>query len=340
MVESICSAEPRAFCGDLRIFVQIRLRRGLTQCGGVPLTIELTPEDAGKRLDHVVHAHFPQFSRARVQDWIKNNHVLVNGIAVRSSYLVRGAEAIEVEPADPRPLRAEPEDIPLTILYEDDDLVAIDKPAGMVVHSGAGVHSGTLVNALLHRFHSLSRTAGELRPGIVHRLDRYTSGVLLVAKNDAAHQALSAQFASRRVEKTYLAMVHGKVKLDSGRIEKPIARDPRQRVRMTARLTHGRTAWSEYRVLRRFSAFTFLEVRIGTGRTHQIRVHLASIGHPVVGDRLYGAPAKIEDEPALPRYFLHAHRIRFAQPSTGEPVTVESPLPADLEAWIKAAEHD
>lgn len=299
----------------------------------MPRTIELTPEDAGKRLDHVVHAHFPEVSRARVQAWIKNKRVLVNGSASRPSFIVRGGGAIQVEAADPRPLRAEPEDIPLTILYEDDDLVAIDKPAGMVVHSGAGVHSGTLVNALLHRFHSLSHTADEVRPGIVHRLDRYTSGVLLIAKNDAAHQRLAEQFASRLVEKTYLAMVHGKVKLDTGRIEKAIARDPRQRVRMTARLAHGRTAWTEYRVLRRFHAFTFLEVRIGTGRTHQIRVHLSSIGHPVVGDRLYGAPASVAGEPTLPRYFLHAHRIRFTQPSTGETLTVESPLPPDLEAW-------
>jgi 23S rRNA pseudouridine1911/1915/1917 synthase len=205
----------------------------------------------------------------------------------------------------------------------------------MVVHSGAGVHSGTLVNALLHRFGSLSRTAGELRPGIVHRLDRYTSGVLLVAKNDAAHQRLAEQFASRRVEKTYLALVHGKVKVERGRIEKPITRDPRQRIRMTARLARGRAAWTEYQVLRRFRDFTLLEVRIGTGRTHQIRVHLASIGHPVVGDRLYGAPAKIGSEPTLSRYFLHSHRIRFEQPSTGEAITVESPLPAELEEWLK-----
>jgi 23S rRNA pseudouridine1911/1915/1917 synthase len=204
----------------------------------------------------------------------------------------------------------------------------------MVVHSGAGVHSGTLVNALLHRFASLSRAAGELRPGIVHRLDRYTSGVLLVAKNDAAHQRLAQQFASRQVEKTYLALVHGSVKSDRGRIEKPITRDPRQRTRMTARLSRGRAAWTEYRILRRFAGFTFLEVRIGTGRTHQIRVHLASIGHPVVGDRLYGAPAKVAGQSSLPRYFLHAHRIRFQQPSTAQPVTVESPLPPDLAGWM------
>ena len=301
---------------------------------GGTLRIELNQHDAGKRLDHAVHRHFPQVSRARVQDWIKHGRVLVNGNASRASYIVRLPDSIDVEPADPAPFRATPEQIPLTILYEDPDVVAIDKPAGMVVHSGAGVHSGTLVNALLHHFHQLSQTAGELRPGIVHRLDRYTSGVLLVARNDAAHQRLAEQFAGRQVEKTYLALVHGKLKEDRGRIEKPIARDPRQRIRMTARLAHGRAAWSEYHVLRRFDGFTFLEIRIGTGRTHQIRVHLASIGHPVVGDRLYGAPAKIGSAPTLARYFLHAHRIKFHQPSTGEPVTVESPLPADLEAWL------
>jgi len=298
------------------------------------LRIELNQQDAGKRLDHVLQSRLPQFTRSRLQDWIKRGRVLVNGRGRRASYAVRAADTVEVEPADPAPLRATPEQIPLTVLYEDPDVVAIDKPAGMVVHSGAGVHSGTLVNALLHRFASLSRSAGELRPGIVHRLDRYTSGVLLVAKNDAAHQRLAEQFAARRVEKAYLALVHGSIERDHGRSEKPITRDPRQRTRMTARLSHGRAAWTEYRVLRRFPSFTFLEVRIGTGRTHQIRVHLASIGHPVVGDRLYGAPAKVAGQPALPRFFLHAHRIRFQQPSTGEPVTIESPLPPDLAGWI------
>jgi 23S rRNA pseudouridine1911/1915/1917 synthase len=300
------------------------------------LKIELSPEDSGKRLDHVLHQRLPQFSRARLQDWIKGGRVLINGAVRRTSYLVRTGDVADVQPAEPAPLHATAERIPLTILYEDDDLVAVDKPAGMVVHSGAGVHSGTLVNALLHRFGSLSRAAGELRPGIVHRLDRYTSGVLLVAKNDTAHQRLAEQFASRRVEKTYLALVHGKVKLERGRIEKPIARDPRQRVRMTARLARGRAASTEYHVLRRFADFTFLEVRIGTGRTHQIRVHLASIGQPVVGDRLYGAPAKIAGEPTLARYFLHSHRIRFDQPSTGERITVESPLPGELAEWLES----
>jgi 23S rRNA pseudouridine1911/1915/1917 synthase len=290
--------------------------------------------EAGRRLDNVVHERLPQYSRARIQQWIRNGRVLVNGAAARASYTVRGGEAIQVEPAEPPPLRAEPEEIPLAILYEDGDVVAVDKPAGMVVHAGAGVHSGTLVNALLHRFGALSAVGGEMRPGIVHRLDRYTSGVILVAKNDAAHRKLAVQFSSRRVEKVYLALVHGAVKQDSGVIDKPIARDPVHRTRMTARLRHGRTAHTEYRVTARLPGFTFLEVKIGTGRTHQIRVHLASIGHPVAGDTLYGAPAQVPGRAQLGRYFLHAHRIRFFRPADGEPVTIVSPLPQELEDWM------
>ncbi len=246
---------------------------------------------------------------------------------------------VEYEPAEPAPLRATPEDIPLAVIYEDDDLVAVDKPAGMVVHAGAGIHSGTLVNALLHRFGRLSETGGPLRPGIVHRLDRFTSGILLVAKNDAAHQYLAHQFSSREVEKIYLALVHGAIPADSGRIDKPIARDPVRRVRMTARRAEGRAAWSEFRVLRRLKGFTFLQVRIGTGRTHQIRVHLSSIGHPVAGDTLYGAPARIPGMPPLGRYFLHSHRIRFQRPSDGQSMVLESPLPADLVHWLDELER-
>lgn len=299
--------------------------------------MRLTAEtsDAGKRLDHLLHERLPEFSRSRIQEWIKAGRVLVEGRAARASHAIRAGETIDVEPAEPPPLHATPEAIPLKILYEDADVVAIDKPAGMVVHAGAGVHSGTLVNALLHRFGALSGVGGALRPGIVHRLDRYTSGVLLVAKNDAAHQNLAAQFSGRRVEKVYLALVHGSVKQETGRIERPIARDPVRRTRMTARLAEGRAAWSEYRVLRRFERFTLLEVRIGTGRTHQIRVHLSSIGHPVVGDTLYGAPAKAPGMPELGRYFLHAHRIRFRLPSTGEEMTLVSPLPPELEEWLE-----
>ena len=295
------------------------------------MLLNTDPGEAGRRLDLVLHQRLPDFSRSRIQDWIKTGRVLVNGSAARVSYLVRAGDAIQVEPADPPPLEAAPEAIPLVVLYEDADVVAIDKPAGMVIHAGAGVHSGTLVNALLHRFGELSTAGGALRPGIVHRLDRFTSGVVLVAKNDVAHRNLAAQFSGRQIEKVYLALVHGSLKQETGRIERPIARDPVHRTRMTARLDTGRTAWSEYRVLRRLERFTLLEVRIGTGRTHQIRVHLSSIGHPVVGDTLYGATAT----PQLARYFLHAHRIRFHQPSTGETITVVSPLAGELEAWMK-----
>ena len=297
-----------------------------------------TTEQAGNRLDRTLHSQFPEYSRARLQDWIKQERVKVNCAPARASRVLREGDRVDVEPAELPPLRAEAEPIPLQVLYEDDDLVAIDKPAGMVVHAGAGVNSGTLVNALLARFQSLSALGGDLRPGIVHRLDRFTSGVILVAKNDTAHRALAALFAGRQVEKTYLALVHGNVQADQGRIEKPIARDPRHRTRMTARLNSGRAALTEFRVLQRFAGFTFLEVRIGTGRTHQIRVHLASIGHPVAGDRLYGAPAKpakTEIQPPRERFFLHAHRIRFPHPSTGQTVEIESHLTGDLRRWME-----
>jgi 23S rRNA pseudouridine1911/1915/1917 synthase len=290
--------------------------------------------NAGQRLDLFLHEKLPEFSRARLQEWIKHSRVLVDGQARKASSPLRGGERVEVEPEALTPLKATAEDLPLTVLYEDDDVIAVDKPAGMVVHSGAGHSSGTLVNALLHHFGTLSSVGGDLRPGIVHRLDRYTSGVLLVARHDRAHRHLATQFASRTTHKTYLALVHGVVKEDHGRIEKPIARDPSRRIRMTARLRTGRFALTEYRVLRRFQKFTLLEVDIHTGRTHQIRVHLSGLGYPVVGDRLYGAPAKIEGLPDLGRFFLHARRIVFTQPSTGASITVEAPLPAELEQWM------
>jgi 23S rRNA pseudouridine1911/1915/1917 synthase len=280
-----------------------------------------------KRLDHYLLEEYPQYSRSRLQSWIKQGRVLVNGAAAKASLLLRGGERVEVSPGELTPLKAEPEDLPVEILYEDAAVLAVDKPAGLVVHAGAGQHSGTLVNRLVHRFQALSQLGGELRPGIVHRLDKDTSGVLLVARNDAAHRALAAQFAGRTVEKTYLALVHGSVRTESGRIAKPIARDPVRRTRMTARLATGRQALTEFRVLRRFDKFTYLEVRIGTGRTHQIRVHLASIGHPVAGDRLYGAPA-------ARRLFLHAWRIGFDSPASSERVRVESPLPPELVEWL------
>jgi 23S rRNA pseudouridine1911/1915/1917 synthase len=282
-----------------------------------------------ERLDHFLQARMTEFSRVRLQTWIKEGLVTVNGAPAKPSLTLRGGETIEVHTADPPPLKAEPEDAPIEILYEDAALIAVNKPAGLVVHAGAGAHSGTLVNRLVHHFSTLSKVGGELRPGIVHRLDRGTSGVILVARNDAAHRALAAQFASRTTEKTYLALVEGRVSADSGRITKPIARDPVHRTRMTARLDHGRDALTEYRVLQRFEKFTYLEVRIGTGRTHQIRAHLAGIRHPVAGDKLYGAQL-------AERIFLHAWRIRFDSPATGQRVTVEAPLAAELRNWLGA----
>lgn len=294
------------------------------------MTFTTSRQLAGQRLDHVLQTQMPEFSRSRLQDWIKAGRVSVNGAAAKPSHTLKEGDTVDVQPASLTPLSASPEQIPLHVLYEDDDLIAIDKPAGMVVHAGAGVHSGTLVNALMHRFESLSKVGGDLRPGIVHRLDRFTSGVLLVAKTDAAHRHLAEQFAARSVHKTYLALVQGMVTGEAGSISKPIARDPVRRIRMTVKLGSGRQAWSEYRVLRRFDGFTLLEVRIGTGRTHQIRVHLASIGHPVAEDTIYGASAGTHG-----RFFLHAARIVLEQPSTGAVLNISSPLAPELEEWVE-----
>jgi 23S rRNA pseudouridine1911/1915/1917 synthase len=291
------------------------------------MIVQTSENDRGKRLDNLLRERLPEYSRARLQTWIREGRVTVEGQALRSSHLLRGEEKISVEPLELPPLHAAAEDIPLVVLYEDAAVIAIDKPSGMVVHAGAGVHSGTLVNALLHRFSSLSSTAGELRPGIVHRLDRFTTGVLLVARTDAAHRDLAAQFAGREIKKTYLSLVEGRLE-GKGRITSPITRDPRNRTRMTARLEHGRASLTNWVALDNFKEFTFLTIDLGTGRTHQIRAHMASIHHPVAGDQLYGAQPS-----AWNRYFLHAHRLVFRSPDTGEDVTVESPLPPDLVEW-------
>ncbi len=296
-------------------------------------TFTVEAERAGARLDQYLASLMPDYSRARLQEWIEAGRVRVDGAAKRASYKLRAGERIEVEPAELKPLRAVAEEIPLDILYEDADVVAINKPAGMVVHAGAGRHDGTLVNALLHHFGTLSEVGGELRPGIVHRLDKGTSGVMLAARNDLAHRELARQFASRTVEKTYLALVEGVLKRETGKIDKKITRDPVRRTRMTARLESGREAHTAYRVLERFSRFTLLEVKIGTGRTHQIRVHLSSIGHPVAGDTLYGASANPSGRADLGRPWLHSFRLRFALPSSGQEITIEARVPEELEAW-------
>jgi 23S rRNA pseudouridine1911/1915/1917 synthase len=288
-----------------------------------------TSKDSAKRLDHFLQEQLPQFSRSRLQGWVKTGLVNVNGSPAKVSMLLRGGETVDVQPAELPALSAQAEDLPIDILYEDDDVIAVNKPAGLVVHAGAGNHSGTLTNALVHHFGKLSTVGGELRPGIVHRIDRHTSGVLLVARTDAAHRSLAEQFAGRTVEKYYLTLVQGSFEAETGRVTTPIMRDPVRRTRMTTKLGKGRTALTYFRVLQRFEKFTYLEVRIGTGRTHQIRVHMASIHNPVAGDTLYGGQRS-----ALGRYFLHAARIAFDSPSTGERVEVEAPLPPDLEGWL------
>ncbi len=292
--------------------------------------------EAGQRLDHFLAAKMAGQSRARIQAWIEEGRVRAGGAMRKASWKVRAGERIEVEPAEPPPLRAFPEEIPLEILHEDDAVAAVNKPAGLVVHAGAGRVAGTLVNALLHRYGRLSEPGDAMRPGIVHRLDKGTSGVILVARTEAAHRSLAQQFASRTVEKVYLALVEGRVAAGQGVIDKPIERDPVRRTRMTARTGRGRRALTEYRVVERFEKFTLLEVRIRTGRTHQIRVHLASIGHPVAGDTLYGAAARPAGLEPLGRPWLHAWRIGFVSPASGKRVTVEAPLPEELVRWKRS----
>ena len=295
---------------------------------------------AGRRLDHFLSEHVPETSRSRLQELIRTGHVQVNGKpAARPGAKLRGGEAVAVEMAERPPLVAVPEDIPLEVLYEDADLIAVNKPAGMVVHSGAGTNRGTLVNALLHRFRELSSVGGTLRPGIVHRLDKTTSGVILAAKNDTAHRNLAGQFTGRTVEKLYLALVHGRMKTETGRIRLPVSRDRVRRTRMTTRRRTGRPADTEYRVLEFAGGLSLLEVRMHTGRTHQIRVHLAAVGRPVAGDTLYGAPKRLRlgnrTFPPLNRNFLHAWQVGFRQPSTGERLEVRAPLPEQLQGWLR-----
>jgi 23S rRNA pseudouridine1911/1915/1917 synthase len=313
----------------------------------LPILISVAAEDAGRRLDQFLTARLDSVSRARVQELIAAGKALVNDAAAKASLKLRGGERITIQgEAQRAPIKAMAEEILLEIVYEDDDLAVIDKPAGMMVHAGAGAtddarNRGTLVNALLHHMATLSGVGGELRPGIVHRLDKETSGLILVAKKDDAHRKLSAQFAAREVKKKYVALVHGWVKKDSGTLAQSISRDRVRRTRMTTRLEGGRAAVTHFRVTRRldtkFGKFSLLEVKIDTGRTHQIRVHVAAMGHPVVGDTMYGAPKQARGKNAvigLPRNFLHAAELEFRHPRTGEIVTLKSELPAELREFL------
>jgi 23S rRNA pseudouridine1911/1915/1917 synthase len=323
-----------------------------------PTTLAVPTDSVGQRLDQFLAAQLPDLSRARVQQLLREEKALVNGAAAKPSMKLRGGEQITLTGGPPPPLRAIAEDIPLEIVYEDADLAVINKPAGMMVHAGAGAteserNRGTLVNALLHRFNKLSEVGGELRPGIVHRLDKETSGLIVIAKNDVAHRKLAQQFSRREIKKRYIALVHGWPAKDRGTINLPIGRDPVRRTRMTTQGSGGRTAVTHYEVRERIASIygklALLDVRIETGRTHQIRVHMASLRHPVVGDVLYGAPKELKPSPVrrppavpqssprtltLDRNFLHAAALEFQQPRAGDTLRLEADLPLELLTFL------
>jgi 23S rRNA pseudouridine1911/1915/1917 synthase len=299
-------------------------------------------EDAGERLDRVVAVHCPELSRTRAQELIEAGLVLVEGKTSKGSSKVHDGQRISVEEQPRPPMTAEAEDIPLDVLYEDDDVIVINKAAGMTVHAGAGNPTGTLVNALLGRGQALSNATDLLRPGIVHRLDKDTSGAILVAKNDFAHAKVAEDFRQRMVKKTYLTLVQGLLDEPEGRIELAISRDPMRRTRMTTRrsviLQNAREARTDWRVLKRVGGTTLLEVQLHTGRTHQIRVHFAALKHPVVGDTLYGAAERLRVGDAvlnpLERNFLHAAKLGFRQPRTEAWIEVRAPLPEKLREFL------
>jgi 23S rRNA pseudouridine1911/1915/1917 synthase len=316
-------------------------------------TFTADPAAANLRLDQYLAQALPDISRARVQLLIEAGQVRIDGNLAKPKQKLHGGESIEIEGSpQPAPLHATPEDIPLDILHEDKHLAVINKPAGMMVHAGSGAtnearNRGTLVNALLFHLNKLSEIGGDLRPGIVHRLDKLTSGLILVAKDDSTHRKLGEMFSRRHVAKTYIALLHGHLKKDDTTVTLPIARDLVRRTRMTTRRADGRTAVSHFHVLERlttpYGSFTLVEVHIETGRTHQIRVHAQSLGHPVVGDTLYGAPHVIpglSPDLQLDRNFLHAAHLSFTHPQTHKPMDIDAPLPVELESFLEAIRAD
>ena len=303
-----------------------------------PLSLTVAAEQATERLDRYLAAEVPGLSRSQAQRLIDEGHVQVAGRKARANLTVKAGDQVSVEMPAPVASSAEPEDIPLPVLYEDADLVVVDKPAGMVVHPAVGHSSGTLVNALLHHVDDLSGIGGELRPGIVHRLDKGTSGVMVVAKHDAAHEALAAQFHDREVEKEYIALVWGVVQAGR-RIDLPIGRDPKDRQKMSARSRRARSAVTRITRAEHLRGVTLCHVAIATGRTHQIRVHLSAIGHPVVGDSTYGGvKARVAQDLRpllrLERPFLHAARLSFTHPTDGRRMSFDAPLAEDLQRVI------
>jgi 23S rRNA pseudouridine1911/1915/1917 synthase len=299
--------------------------------------LELIVAESGERLDRWLASQLPDRSRSEIQRWISEGRISVQGKLEKASHKLAAGDAIVVRVPAAKPYEVEAEPIPLEIIYEDDDLLVIDKPAGMVVHPSPGHWHGTLVHAVLYHCPDLEGVGGAHRPGIVHRLDKDTSGLILVAKNDRAHRDLQAQFKGREVQKVYLALVYGRILPPNGEIVAAVGRDIRDRKRM-AIMEGGRAAVTRYEALGYYRKHTLLACRPLTGRTHQIRVHLAHIGHPIVGDGVYGG--KRRPPAPCPRQFLHAHRIRFRLPATGEEVEFTSPLPADLQAVIEALGRD
>jgi 23S rRNA pseudouridine1911/1915/1917 synthase len=295
-------------------------------------TLELHVEQDGLRIDRYVAQQVPDLSRSFIQKLLDDGRVTVAGQVPKASYKVEAGDAIVIRVPPPEPTVVRAEDIPLQIVYEDADIVVVDKPAGMVVHPAFGHHSGTLVNALLAHCPDLAGIGGVARPGIVHRLDKDTSGLIIVAKRDAAHRNLQEQFKQRLVHKTYLALTEGVLPAAHGVIDAPIGRDPRYRQRMAVLARGGREARTEYRVQEYFAEHTLVAAEPVTGRTHQIRIHFAFIDHPLVGDRVYGLR---KQRLPLERQFLHAARIAFTLPSSGQPVEFTSTLPEDLETLLE-----
>jgi 23S rRNA pseudouridine1911/1915/1917 synthase len=299
-------------------------------------------DQAGNRLDRFLASQLPDISRTHIQSLMDEGRVLVNGAAMKPSHRIEPGATVIVEIPPPPAPGVPAEDLPLEIIYEDADIAIVNKSAGMIVHPGAGGGAGTLVAALLGRYGTsggLSTIGGPLRPGIVHRLDRGTSGVVVIARTDAAHLKLVEEFRDREVEKIYIALLHGIVKGDTGRVELPVARDLNRRARMTARRREGREARTDWRVLLRLAGFTLIQAGLHTGRTHQIRVHFSALGWPVVGDTLYGAPRQERVTttllPPLERNFLHAARIAFSHPRTGKRVEFRAPLPEELVSYLR-----
>ncbi|WP_267202382.1 RluA family pseudouridine synthase [Limosilactobacillus kribbianus] len=291
--------------------------------------LELTVESAMTgRIDKQLAHHLSQFSRSQLQRWIDDGHVKVNGEQVKPKYKLAAGDRVTIEPEQPQKIDLEPENIPLDIVYEDDDVIVVNKPQGMVVHPAPGHPDHTLVNALL--YHSpLSTINGEFRPGIVHRIDKDTSGLLMVAKNDMAHRSLAAQLKAKTNEREYVALVHGVIKEDAGTIDAPLGRSPKDRKKQAV-VADGRHAVTHFKVLKRYSHYTLVSCRLETGRTHQIRVHMKYIGHPLAGDPLYGPRKTL---PGKGQY-LHARLLGFKHPRTGKQLTFTAPLPAYFQQML------